>query len=320
MTSISRKVVFDTDPGVDDAMALLFLARAKAVRLLGVTTTLGNARIETTTRNALHLCERFGIDAPVAKGAAAPLVLAGEEPSVAVHGQNGLGDVPLPDTITKPLDGRAAHRFLIDTVRAHPGEVSIVAVGRMTNLALALREDPDIAGLVREVIVMGGAFGFNGQLGNVSPAAEANIAGDPHAADIVFGAAWPVTVVGLDVTHGVAMPTQYLRGLAEEGGEAERFLWDVSRFYERFYHSVGLPHMYMHDSTAVAYLLDPSLFETRSGTIRVVTEGIALGQTIQKPDTRRFAPGPWDGRPSQRICTKVRAHGVLDLYRGTLLG
>lgn len=114
-----------------------------------------------------------------------------------IHGENGLGDIDIPETIDLPLDPRPAHRFIIETVKANPGEVTLIAVGRMTNLALALREEPDFAALVKQVIVMGGAFDING---NVSPAAEANIHGDPEAADLVFTAPRRVVVVGTDVT------------------------------------------------------------------------------------------------------------------------
>jgi len=251
------KVIFDTDPGVDDAMALLFLHYAREVELVGITTTFGNGRIDTTTWNALYLTERFGIDAPVASGPATPLVGPAPPPTDFVHGANGLGDVPLPTTLGRKPDPRPAHRFIIDMVRAHPGEITIVAVGRMTNLALALREDPAIAGLVRAIVIMGGAFGHNGFHGNVTPVAEANIHGDPLAADEVFGGTWPITVVGLDVTQRTQMTTDYLEALAKDGGEAGQFIWDITRFYVAFHHAAGVPNMFVHDSSADAARRDP---------------------------------------------------------------
>jgi inosine-uridine nucleoside N-ribohydrolase len=195
----------------------------------------------------------------------------------------------------------------------------LVAVGAMTNLAAALRDDPDIAGLVKEVVIMGGAFGYFGSLGNVTPASEANIHDDPVAADEVFGAKWHVTAVGLDVTQRVEMPQDYLRALAQEAGEVGKFIWDITRFYENFYRSIGVPNIYVHDASAVAYLADPSLFKTRQGAVRVVTEGLAFGQTIQKPDNRKFAPGDWDNRPSQSICVDVEAEKLRQLYRRTII-
>jgi len=313
-----HKVIFDTDPGVDDAMALLFLHASPQVELIGITTTFGNGTIDTTTRNALYLCDRFGIAAPVARGAAAPLVGEAGEPPSFVHGDNGLGDIGLPTGIARTADSRPAHRLIIELIRANPGEVEIVAVGRMTNLALALREDPGIASLVRQVVIMGGAFGTSGVLGNVTPAAEANIWGDPLAADEVTAAAWPLTMVGLDVTQRTRMPTPFLRALANEAGDAGRFIWEISRFYEAFHIKGGVDSIYVHDSSAVAYLLDPQLFTTRRGAIRVVTEGLAFGQTIQKPADTSFSPSDWDGRPEHLICTDVDAEGLRRLYRSTL--
>lgn len=315
-----HKVIFDTDPGIDDAMALLFLHAAPEVELMAITTTFGNGSIETTTRNALYLTERFGIAARVGRGAGAPLKGEAGEPPHFVHGHNGLGDVPLPASITRTADPRPAHRLIIDLVRANPGEIEIVAVGRMTNLALALRADPGIVPLVKQVVIMGGAFGISGVLGNITPAAEANIWGDPLAADEVTAANWPLTMVGLDVTQKTRMPTAYLAALAETAGEAGQFIWDISRFYEDFHHKGGVDSIFVHDSSAVAYLLRPELFETRSGAIRVVTEGIAFGQTIQKSDAVRYPPSAWDGRPSHRICTGVDSEGLRRLYAETLAG
>ena len=314
-----RKVIFDTDPGIDDAMALLFLHYLPNIELLGVTTTFGNHIVDVTTRNALYLIERFKMNVPVAKGLAAPLAGEYGPPPVYVHGNNGLGDVPVPDRVESRPDPRPAPRFIIDTVRAHPGEVTLVAVGSMTNLASALREDPEIAGLVKEVIIMGGAFGYFGNLGNVTPASEANIHDDPTAADEVFGAQWHVTAIGLDVTHRVEMTQDYLRALSQEAGEVGKFIWDITRFYEAFYQKSGMPNIFCHDASAVAYLADPSLFKTRSGAVRVVTEGLAIGQTIQKPDSRRFPPGAWDNRPSQSICVDVDAEKLRQLYRRTII-
>ena len=313
-----HKVIFDTDPGIDDAMALLFLHRHPQIDLIGITTVFGNAPIGFTTRNAQFLAQEWGISAPVAKGAGVtfdPARPEGHWPTF-IHGENGLGDIDIPETVDHPLDPRSAHQFIIDTVRAQPGEVTLVAVGRMTNLALALKADPDFAALVKEVIVMGGAFDVNG---NTSPAAEANIHGDPEAADLVFTAPWRVTVVGLDVTLKTVMTSGYLAEMAVTGGKAVQLLSDISQFYIDFYkHRVG-DGMVVHDSCACVYLVAPELFKTRSGPIRVVCGGIADGQTIQKPDGRRFPPGDWDGHPSQLVCTDIQADRVLEVIRAAIV-
>jgi len=314
------QVLFDTDPGVDDAMALLFLHHHPAVELVGITTVFGNAEIDVTTRNALYLCERFGIAAPVARGAALPLVRPPRGAAPEVHGDDGLGNLAGPVHTTRRADARPAHRFIIETVRAHPGEVTLLAVGPLTNLALALAEEPAIAQAVKHVVVMGGAFGIGGQGGNVSPVAEANILSDPHAADAVFTAPWPVTIVGLDVTHQVLMDHDFFERLRAEAGAAGEFIWQASRHYVGFYgRAVGVEGCYVHDSSAVACVIAPRLFTTRAGPVRVVDQGIAIGQTIQHTAGRRYSHGQaWEGVPDQHVCTAVQAQAVLELFLGTM--
>jgi len=314
-----HKVIFDTDPGIDDAMALLFIHLHESLDLIGITTCLGNADIATTTRNALYLKQRFGIAAPVAKGAANPLKGPSTRPPPKhIHGDNGLGNVPLPEAITVSADPRPAWQLIVDLVRNHPHEVTIIAVGRMTNLALALRHDPDIAKLTKAVSIMGGAFGGHGHTGNVTPVAEANIHGDPDAADEVMTAPWPVTVVGLDVTHETVMTPAYLRKLGDEGGKWGEFMWEISRHYEKFYRdAMGHEGIACHDSLAAAYVIDPSLFQTRRGPVRVATEGIAIGQTIQHHQRRKFPDSPWDNQVAQNVAVGIDSAQFLDLYLDT---
>jgi purine nucleosidase len=314
-----HKVIFDTDPGVDDAMALLFLHNHPDIDLIGITTVFGNASIETTTRNALFLKREWGMAAPVARGDGKtynPTRNPIDWP-VMIHGHDGLGNIDVPETIDLPVDPRPAHRFIIETVRANPGEVTLVAVGRMSNLAYALKEDPEIAGLVKEVIIMGGAFDVPG---NITPAAEANIHGDPEAADAVMTAPWKVVVVGLDVTMKTVMTRKRLAELTERNGRHLKLLSDISQFYIDFYgQHVKDEGMVVHDSCACIYLVAPDLFTTRSGAIRVVAGGIADGQTIQKPDARTFPPGNWDGLPSQHACIDIDAEKVMALLDETLV-
>jgi purine nucleosidase len=315
------KVIYDTDPGVDDAMALLLMARHPDVEVVGIVSSFGNGTIDTTTRNALYLKQRFGLVAPVSRGAAGPLSGADPgEPPTFVHGDNALGNIELPE-VTATEDPRPAHKLIIDLVRESPGEITIIAVGRMTNLAMALAEAPEVAQLAQRVVVMGGAFGRNGHYGNVTPVAEANIWGDPAAADIVFGAAWPVTILPLDVTHETVMSDSYVNDLAEVAGEDGRFVREISHFYQNFYkNSAGIIGFPTHDSSAVVFALHPEFYTTETGPIRVVSEGLAFGQTIIKPQNRIFPPGDWDNRPNQTIVTGVNAPAVLDFYRRTLLG
>ncbi|KQR75977.1 nucleoside hydrolase [Rhizobium sp. Leaf341] len=311
-----HKVIFDTDPGVDDAMALLFLHQHPDIDLVGITTIFGNASIETTTRNALFLKKAWQIPAPVAKGVGETIDPARAHVGwpVMIHGHDGLGNIGVPDTVEGEPDARPAHRFIIDTVRAHPGEVTLVAVGRMTNLARALAEDPGIVSLVKAVVIMGGAFDV---AGNITPAAEANIHGDPEAADIVMGAAWPVIAIGLDVTMKTVMTRSALATIATASPRA-KLLADISDFYIDFYAHIVDDGMVVHDSCACVYVVAPELFTTRTGAIRVVCGGIADGQTIQKADGRSFPPSPWDGLPSQTVCTDIDADAVMALITETL--
>lgn len=178
------------------------------------------------------------------------------------------------------------------------------------------RINPDIVHQVREVVVMGGAFGYHGALGNVMPAAEANIFADPHAAEAVFNANWnKLTIVGLDITQQTVMSTVFLDALRNVN-DAGRFVWDVSRFYEKFHVEEGVTGgIYAHDYSAAAFVVARELFTTRTGPVRVMTDGIAMGMTIQKPQSMRVpAMLYWDDRPAVDACVGVDANGVLELF------
>jgi purine nucleosidase len=313
-----HKVIFDTDPGVDDAMALLFLARHPEIDLIGITTAFGNASIETTTRNAQYLKQQWRIAAPIAKGSSeqyAPGRATHPFPAY-IHGDDGLGNIGVPDVVDVPLDPRPAHQFIIDSIKANPGEIVLVAVGRMTNLANALKAAPEITGLVKEVIIMGGAIDVPG---NVTPAAEANIHGDPEAADAVMIAPWKVVVVGLDVTLKTTMTRQTMAELARKGGKDVELLDRLSQFYIDFYKGQVRDSMVVHDTCACVYLVARELFTTRSGVVRVLTTGIGEGMTVQKPDGMTFGTSEWDNLPSQLVCTHVDAAGAMKLVEETLV-
>jgi inosine-uridine nucleoside N-ribohydrolase len=299
------RILFDTDPGIDDAMALLMLARDARAELVGISTVFGNAPVDTTTANALDLCQRFGIDVPVARGAARPLVREARDFPVEIHGRDGLGDAAARAAHDRAAEPVAAARFICDMARRHDGELTLIAVGPLTNLALALALDPELPRRVQRVVLMGGAFGTRGHRGNVTPLAEANVYCDPHAAAAVFGAAWPLTVVGLDVTHEVLMSTAYLDALGHEGGAEGRYMRDITRGYERFYQRRTGGGIYAHDASAVACALDPSRFQLQPGALRVVTDGPALGQTLLSPP----------GLPGQQACVAVDVAGVLADFR-----
>ncbi|MBV8380338.1 MAG: nucleoside hydrolase [Paucibacter sp.] len=310
-------VIFDTDPGIDDAMALYLLGRHPSLRLRAVTSVFGNGPVDMTTRNARALLGFYGFDVPVARGAAGPLVPQGPQHfALHVHGDDGLGGMAAQATELAALDPRPAHALICDMVNAEPGAITLIAVGPLTNLALALRQDPGIAAKVKQVIIMGGAFGANGHFGNVTPVAEANIICDPEAADAVFAAAWPVVIVGLDVTQETVMHEDFLAGLQGRGRGAGDFLWGASRFYQDFYaERDGIQGIYAHDASAIAYAIEPEAFTLRAGPVRAVTEGIARGQTIQDHrDLGHGQPSAWSGLPIHQACVAVRPERVLALF------
>lgn len=310
------KMLFDTDPGVDDAMALLLALASPEIDLLGVTTVFGNNDVSQTTRNALRVLEAVGRAAvPVVAGAAAPLVRPKRTHVSFIHGADGLGG-ETPDTVNRPSVAwpGAAAGFIADTARAHAGELALVAVGPLTNLALALQLEPRLPSLVRQVIVMGGAVDVPG---NASPVAEANIISDPEAAARVMGAGWPVTLVGLDVTLKTMMTDAFLRDLTAKDIPAARLIGRIVPVYYRFYtEMVGLPGLPTHDPSALALALDPSLFATERVRLHVETEGRCAGQTVA--DRRRR--NQWPGLPEVDVCVGVDSERLLELYMARLAG
>ena len=317
-------VIYDTDPGVDDAMALYFALAHPDIELLGITTTFGNVTVEQAAVNALYLTQVAGRSTPVTKGMAAPWVKPLQAPPAYIHGDDGLGNLPHRVAATNRLDPRASARFIVDTVRARPGEVTLVAVGPLGNLALALRLEPELPALVREVILMGGAVN---ERGNVSPVAEANVWNDPHAADLVFTAGWPLTMVGLDVTHRVMLPVSLSRQIAahQQHVATDTLLHAVS-FYAGFYGS-RFAHLaqggacFGHDLLAFVRLVRPDLFVTEPGIVRVATEGMAQGQTMaHRGEAITYAQPGWeDGRSLTQLCMQVAASECVDLYEQTLM-
>jgi purine nucleosidase len=303
-----KKILFDTDPGIDDAMALLMLARDPRAELVGITTVFGNAPIEATTANTLALCERFGIAAPVARGAAEALQRRPARHALDVHGNDAMGNVGMAPARSRRIEPQAAPEFIAAMAKRHAGALTLVAVGPLTNLALALQHDPQLAGRVASVVVMGGAFGEQGHHGNVTPFAEANVFADPHAAQAVFDAPWPVTIVGLDVTHEVLFDTAYLDALGREGGEEGAFIREITRHYEGFYRAQTGGGIYSHDASAVACALDARPFVLRRGRVRVATEGEAFGQTARVAEATASATTP-------AVCIAVDAATVRAEFR-----
>jgi len=309
------KVLIDTDPGIDDSMAVLFALRSPSLEVVAITTIFGNVTTEQATANALRLVELAGVSIPVARGAETPLVRPRRDPPAFVHGADGLGEIGAPPPRGAPVDESAAE-LIVKMAQRYPGELTLVPVGPLTNIALALELEPRLPELVAGVVLMGGTARATG---NVSPVAEANISGDPDAADRVFRTAWPVVMVGLDVTTAVRMPDAVLERIAAADPELGGFIFRISRFYKAFYDSQGVTGgFYVHDPSAVAYVVDPTLFETQGARVRVDTDGLALGQTIAAFGDPPDFWTPWREAPETKVCVKVDAARFLALYESTL--
>lgn len=312
-----EKIIIDTDPGIDDAFAIFYALKSPAFDVLGLTTVYGNASITQTTHNALALVDLAGAGGcPVAQGASAPLHLPERAHPAMVHGEDGLGGCA-PDAVRGAPIEQDAVSFIIETLRANPGEVTLVPIGPLTNIALALQRAPEIAGLAKRVVLMGGAAHANG---NVTPAAEANVFDDPHAADAVFGASWPVVMLGLDATHDVELTPALVDQLSREGGSQGRFLARASEQYFAFHRDVvGLPFCHFHDPSALIYCVRPELFEVQASSVRVVTDGFAAGKTIAKPVSRFTPQDGWEGRAPVTLCLGADGPAVMAHYCAEML-
>ena len=277
--SRAQKILIDTDPGIDDSMAILSALRSPELEVIGLSTVFGNADVDTCALNGLRLVELEGHDSiPVAKGAGAPLFRSELDLGTYVHGLDGMGNThpPLP---RGDLDPRPAVQFIIDMIEQYPGELILAPLGPLTNIAMALQQSPGIVHLVKEIVLMGGsAFG----MGNISPVAEANIFHDAHAAEIVFRAEWDVTMIGLDVTTQIIIKPDDLAKLYAADNPAVNLLRRIQPCYQAFHDEIygfnGAFHL--HDPSVIAYLLAPELFEVIEAPVYVETHGLCAGKTI----------------------------------------
>ena len=312
-----RKLIIDCDPGVDDTLAVILALQYPGFEILGITTTFGNTDLEQSTQNALRIVELSGQSIPVYKGAGKPLVVAPDAAPDFVQGKDGLGNThqPVPRLQAQNI---GAAEFLVDMATKYPGQITVVAIGRLTNLAQAIKQDPKFTKNIQQVVVMGGTLYTPG---NVSPVAEANIAGDPHAADMVFTAPWQVTMLGLDVTTKVRINDKMLTKIKARNQRFGEFVYSITRFYADFYREQHLDGgFFVHDSSALVYLVDPDLFQLKQGPVRVVTEGIAIGQTIMAAYDYQYALLPWQGQPMVTAAVGVVKSRFERTFETLLLG
>ncbi|WP_349666515.1 nucleoside hydrolase [Actinomadura xylanilytica] len=277
-----RKILFDCDTGIDDAVTLLYLAslvRAGEAELVGVGTVHGNVDSRTGALNTLRVLELAGIEAgvPVAIGAGRPIA---QDVHYAVewHGGDGLGDTRLPEPQGRPV-AEPAPAQIVRLARAAPGELTLLATGPLTNLAAALLLDAELPALIREVVVMGGAFDHPG---NITTHAEANVWHDPEAADLVFSAGWPVVLVPLDATHPTAVHDDWLRRVAAHDSAAARFATRVLDYYADAYTpTLKRRGAVIHDALAAMLAVDPGLGEYAERAVRVELRGeLTRGTTV----------------------------------------
>jgi purine nucleosidase len=304
---MSTTIILDCDPGIDDALAIAFAAGSPAIELAGLTTVAGNVGVDKTTANALAVASFVGVGGvPVTAGCAAPLLRPALDAGH-VHGETGLGGAVLPAPARRADAGHAID-FISAAAAAAPGEITLVATGPLTNIALALRREPRLASWVKDFVIMGGSA----SRGNVTPAAEFNIWADPEAAAIVFAAGWPdgVAMIGLDVTLRARATRAIQEQMRTLGALGSTLLLPALAQYQDSDDTTGEPPV--HDVCAVVSLVDPGVFEYTPALVQVETTGtLTSGMTVTDFSEQIS--------PNARVATAVHAERfwkiVLDAYR-----
>jgi purine nucleosidase len=270
-------VLLDTDPGCDDALALVLALEHPDLNVVGITSVFGNSTTASTTRNARSVLELFDrTDVPVAKGASQPLLVE-LDTAEHIHGSGGIrGDLPDPSSATQPVDAHAA-QFIVEQARRHEGDLTLLAVGRLTNVALALALEPDLPDLVSETVVMGGSAFLPG---NTTPLASANFYGDPHAARRVVRDTDP-TIVPLDATQHSSLPAAWIDDLPRDGPRGEALYQWATYYSQETLDTYGIETAAIHDALAVAAVVDPDVVDTERYYVEVgADEGLAQGAMV----------------------------------------
>lgn len=287
MTDQAKRIIIDCDPGLDDAVAILLAAGSPAVEISAITTVAGNQTLEKVTHNAARVATLAGLaHVPIAAGCDRPLlrdqITAGD-----IHGSTGL-DGPAYFEPQVPVVGEHAVDLIIDLVLASPGEITLVPIGPLTNIAIAARREPRLVEAVAEVVLMGGSY----TRGNTTPAAEFNILADPEAAAAVFAAPWPITMVGLDLTGQARTNQEVLDRIESLNSTVSRFVLDLLGHYDRTVRRIpeAAPPA-IHDACAVARVIDPTLTTDRLAHVAVETKGeLTYGMTVTDFSGKGHAP------------------------------
>ena len=321
-----KKIIFDTDPGTDDAMALMLALHSPELEVRAITVVPGNVTAAQGLENALRLVSLANrCDIPIARGAQHPLfqkLITAEF----WHGQNGLANIELPPSQCK-VDARFAPDLIIQMVHAAPHEITLVPVGPLTNIALAVLKDPSIVPLVQEVILMGG--GITG--GNVNASAEANIHNDPEAAQIVFQAGWPLTMVGLDVGDQTLLSQKQLEQLRATHGRVNDFIYAVANYLVNLSAKFGFGGTPMYDPLAVGVTIDPTLVKAPAMHVDVETRGeFTRGETVANRrgivernvlhGDHYVIEGLDKVTPNAKVCVEVDADRFLRLFVSRIQG
>lgn len=300
------KMIIDTDPGIDDAMAIFYAMGAPDIDLLGLTSIFGNVTVEQATRNALRLFEWGGVDAEVAPGLSTPRALPAFPPSAEVHGDEGFGRVAAATAKGKPLT-ETAPEYLVRMAREHKGELVLAPVGPLTNIAAAIDLDPDFTTNLKAMVIMGGSLRAGG---NITPAAEANTYHDPHAAQVVFGAGGNIAMVGLDVTDRIQCARSEFHDLAKFSPKIGGLLSEMADFYIDFYEQIGKFYgCALHDPAAILACTNPELFTLEHVAVEVVCDGERVGETVESQDP---------ARPKIDVCIDVDITAVKDKFFSVL--
>ncbi|XFA98815.1 nucleoside hydrolase [Candidatus Izemoplasma sp. B36] len=271
----NRKIILDCDPGHDDAIAILLAGKNPTLDLLGLTIESGNQTLDKTGRNALNICQFLEIDVPVCLGVEKPIIKE-VEICDAIHGETGLDGFDFP-RLKKQFDQRHAVNFIIESILSSKEKITVITTGPMTNLALAIKLEPKIIENIEEVVLMGGSY----QNGNVSPAAEFNILCDPEAAYIVFNSNLKITMIGLDVTRQVLVYPNIIDRMDKINNKASLLFTKLMTVFnenqKRVFGFLGSP---LHDPVTIAYLIDPSVIETKLVNCTIdISHGPSYGRT-----------------------------------------
>lgn len=302
-----KRIIIDTDPGVDDALTFLLALASPEIKLEALTTVHGNTNVDNTTRNALAVLELLNAaNIPVAKGCSLPLLVPLHKSGDAVHGASGIGNSNLPEPRAKPVDLHAVD-YLIERVLAEPNEIGIFPIGPLTNIALAIRKEPRFAKAVKELVIMGGSLRAGG---NITPAAEFNIHADPHAAHIVFHAGIPITLIPLDVTYQCLLTSVDVERLNKIDSPIARFVRDATAVYMEFYKKYeGFNGCALHDPLTLATIIAPKLLTFEEHYVDVdISGGISMGGTLA--DFMKVAKKP----ANVKVALGVRGREFVELF------